>query len=117
VSIGIEHVDVSLCMEHSRDQTTPVMALLKAAASGLVAALQRGPGEANTESPADIAGAAFRGLTLLEALLQTGSKADAFTLLHLERTFRGGNHDRAVRTAEQRVADLEAVLERRTQTA
>lgn len=113
LGVSRAHVQSALMMEQSvpvSEGCSSTLDLLRASARGLVKCLPSEPGSAATEL-LDLAGSAFKGLTLLEAIAQFSDTKEAFEALGMSKTLESRNHQRMLAAARKNVESLRAYLE------
>lgn len=106
------HVDAALVMEHSgrpsQDSSSAIEAL-RAGARALVEGIAANDAEAAGEI-FDLAGNAFRGMVLLEAVAQFSDPKKAFEALGKTKALESRNHQRMLAMARKHVEALQARL-------
>ncbi|XXX79845.1 sigma 54-interacting transcriptional regulator [Sorangium sp. So ce134] len=97
------HLERALAYEGTPDKGAMLAQLWRAAHAFVQEAERRA--RDGTPLPLDLA-EAFRGLVLGAAVLRTGSREEAFTLLGQQQLLKNRNHHRALRRELDRVRDL-----------
>jgi DNA-binding NtrC family response regulator len=106
------HVEAALVMEHSgrpSHESAPVIDTLRASARALVEGMAANDGDAAAEI-FDLAGNAFRGMVLLEAVAQFSDPKKAFEVLGKTKALESRNHQRMLSMARKHVEALQARL-------
>ncbi|MCA9706133.1 MAG: sigma-54-dependent Fis family transcriptional regulator [Myxococcales bacterium] len=112
LTIGHDHVEAALMMEHARSRTSAepggTLAPIQRAAAWVAdhaARLHRG----GRELPLETAVTAFRGLVLLAAI-ERGELETAFESLGRGKLVKSRNHQKSLRTAKEQIEALRSLL-------